>query len=297
MKLKATFAWLGVVLLATVLAGGLWWFFTRPKVQVIRVAASAALSPDAEFSYDPYADLLGKYVDERGLVDYQGLKADRGALDAFAGSLARLSTREYGRWNESQRVAFWINAYNALTLVAILEHYPIKASFAGSLLFPKNSIRQIPGVWDKLQFVVMGKPMTLDDIEHRTLRKEFDEPRIHVALVCAAMGCPPLLNEPFVGERLDAQLDGQARRFLNNRKRFRIDREQGRVYLSPIFKWFGKDFVKSYGTDDKFSGHSEAQRAVLNFVSKYLSEEDRTYLSTGKFSIGYLDYGWSLNEQ
>lgn len=297
MKLKATFAWLGVVLLAAVLAGVVWWSVSRPKVRVIQVMPTAAQTPDAGFSYERYADVLSEYVDDRGMVNYQGLKASRGALDAFAGSLAGLSAREYGAWDEPQQIALWINAYNALTLVAIVEHYPIKASLAASLRFPRNSIRQIPGVWDKLQFVIMGRKMTLDDIEHQELRKHFDEPRIHVALVCAARGCPPLRGEPFVGERLDAQLDGQARRFLSNREKFRIDREKGRVYLSPIFKWFGKDFVKSHGTDEKFSGHSEAPRAVLNFVSGYLSEEDRAYLTTGNYRMEHLDYDWSLNEQ
>jgi hypothetical protein len=139
--------------------------------------------------------------------------------------------------------------------------------------------------------------MTLDEIEHNVLRKEFNEPRIHMALVCAAMGCPPLRTEPYEGAKLDQQLNDQARVFLANPKKFRLDRGQGKVYLSSIFRWFGGDFVKNYGTDKAFPGFSPEERAVLNFLSQYLPAGDRDYLLKGKYTIAYLDYDWSLNEQ
>jgi hypothetical protein len=249
------------------------------------------------FEYDDYGAVLEAYVDDRGMVNYDELKADREKLDAFATTIATLDPKVYDQWTENQKVAFWINAYNALTLQAIINHYPIKPSFFASIRFPKNSIRQIPGVWDELQFAAMGRKMTLDEIEHETLRKNFNEPRIHMALVCAAMGCPPLRNEPFAGDRLDAQLDDQTRRFLENPQKFRIDPVNGRVYLSPIFKWFGKDFIKTYGTGEKFSGKSETERAVLKFISGHIDESVAKYLATGEYDLEYLDYDWSLNEQ
>jgi hypothetical protein len=249
------------------------------------------------FDYESYSAALSRYVDDNGMVDYKALKTNRKELDAFADALGTLSPEVFGTWDDGQKIAFWINAYNGLTLKAILDHYPIEPSFVASLRFPKNSIRQIPGVWDKLEFRVMGRTMTLDEIEHSKLRKNFDEPRIHVALVCAAMGCPPLRNEPFGADTLGTQLDDQTTRFLKNPKKFSIDRSEGRVYLSPIFDWFGGDFVKSHGADAKFKGHKEDERAVLNFISPYLSESDAEYLSTGDYNIEYLDYDWSLNEQ
>ena len=250
-----------------------------------------------ELSYQHFAATLEQYVDDQGLVYYKGLKDNSKELQAFTAELDQLDPTVFEKWNDQAKIAFWINAYNALTLQAILDNYPIRASFWKSAIYPKNSIRQIDGVWDDLQFGVMGKKMTLNEIEHEVLRKKFNEPRIHVALVCAAMGCPPLRNEPFTGERLNDQLDDQTRQFLTNPVKFRVDSKTAMVSVSSIFKWFGSDFVKTYGTDKKFTDHSDAERAVLNFVSVYLEEGDVRYLTNGTYGIDYLDYDWSLNER
>jgi hypothetical protein len=257
--------------------------------------ARAAQQPS--FTYAPYADVLKTYVDDAGLVDYKGLKAHREELDRFARELADLDPVVYEKWTDKEKVAFWINAYNALTLQVIIDHYPIKAGFFGSFVYPKNSIRQISGVWDEITFPVMGKPTTLEGIEHGTLRKKFSEPRIHLALVCAAMGCPKLRNEPYVAEKLDEQFADQTRIFVATHSKFRINQDRGQVHISPIFKWFGEDFVDKYGTSMKYSGFDAPERAVLNYVSKYLSQQDRQYLEQGDYQIKYLDYDWSLNEQ
>jgi len=250
-----------------------------------------------QFDYDDYAAILKTYVDNQGMVNYKELQVNREKLDAFVFSIGKLNPEVYEQWGEKEKIAFWTNVYNALTLKAIVDNYPIKSSFFKSRRYPKNSIRQISGVWNKLKFTVMGREMTLNDIEHETLRKHFNEPRIHLALVCAAMGCPPLRNEPFTGDKLDAQLDDQTHLFLKNSQKFRIERNKQIVYLSSIFKWFGKDFVVSYGTDEKFAGYDKTKRAVLNFISKYLDANAREYLITGKYKIKYLDYDWSLNEK
>lgn len=259
------------------------------------LAAGSAHASEGEgaFSYEPYAEALN-YVDANGMVDYKGLKANRGQLDAFNASLNEVAPAQYAGWSEAAKIAFWCNAYNSLTLESIINHYPIEASFFRSFVYPENSIRQISGVWDRTQHAVMGREMTLDHIEHEIVRKEFDEPRIHFALVCAAVSCPPLRNEPFAGDRLDEQLDDQTRRFIANPNNFRID--GGTVYLSSILDWYGVDFVKSFGTD-KYEGHSEAERAVLNFLSNYLDEEQREYLLNESYGIQYTEYDWTLNEQ
>jgi hypothetical protein len=249
------------------------------------------------FSYEGYAKTLRAYVDGQGIVNYTDLKADRKGLDAFVSSLAALDPELFGKWSDKEKIAFWINAYNALTLRAIIDNYPIKASFFGGLRFPQNSIRQIKGVWDEIQFPVMGRKITLDNIEHDILRSQFDEPRIHVALVCAALGCPPLRNEPYISARLDSQLGDQARRFFKDPEKFRVDREEGRIYLSSIFKWFGGDFVKAYRSNKGFPGKGETERAVLNFASNYLDRDEKSYLEKGGYSISYLPYDWTLNEK
>ncbi|MHC4756098.1 MAG: DUF547 domain-containing protein [Planctomycetota bacterium] len=249
---------------------------------------------NGKFSYDDYALILKSYVDSNGMVDYKQLKTNREKLDGFIESMSRIKPKSFDKWSEKEKVAFWLNAYNALTLKAIIDNYPIKASRLKSAIYPKNSIRQIKGVWDKIKFDVMGKDITLGDIEHKILRVQFNEPRIHMAMVCAAMGCPPLLNEPYLPKKLDEQLDDQSRKFLSNPLKYKVDGNT--VYLSPIFNWFKEDFVKTYGPKTTFAGYKGSKGAVLNFMSKYL-EENKKWTQSKRPKIKYLKYDWSLNEQ
>lgn len=260
-------------------------------------APAASLSTD-EFSYEPYDALVHKYVNDEGLVDYKDLQLNRGPLDQFIADIGALDPDAFAKWDDAQRMALWINAYNAITLRRIIDHYPIeKGGLIASLRFPKNSIRQIPGVWDEITNRVVGQRLTLDNIEHDILRKRFREPRIHAALVCAAMGCPPLRNEAYDAGRLDQQLDDQSRRFLGKPRRFHIDRGKNVVYLSPILSWYGKDFVGVYNQDGRVTGHGEEEDAVLAYASRYVSEADAQYILHETYNVEFLDYDWSLNEQ
>jgi len=236
-------------------------------------------------TYGDYAAVLKTYVNENARVAYNKLQANRQQLDAFNASLANVDRSTYAAWNEGQQIAFWINAYNAFTLQSIIDQNPIK-----------KSIRDIPGVWKFRKFAIAGELKTLDNIEHQILRSQFNEPRIHVALVCAAVSCPPLRREPYRGDRLDAQLEDQTRKYLASPHGLRISRAEGRVYLSSIFKWFGKDWIDTYGVEGKFTG-SKSERAVLNFISQYLDEVDREYLVEGNYKLKYLRYDWFLNKQ
>jgi len=288
---------LKLLVLVSVAAVG-WWLFSRPRSRVVSFKTGPVSVAVKPFSYDDYGAVLAAFLDTQGLVDYQALKGNHQSLDAFAAALGTLSPSVYSNWSEKDQIAFWINAYNALTLEAIIDYYPIQASLLKSAIFPRNSIRQIPGVWTELQFEVVGKKVTLDHIEHQIIRKQFNEPRIHMALVCAGKGCPPLRNEPYTGDRLDEQFIDQTKKFLVQQDKFRIDRSKGRVYLSPIFDWFGGDFVKTYGGNSTpKAGRSTEEKAVLNFIAAHLEANDRDYLSTANSSVVYLDYDWSLNEQ
>lgn len=249
------------------------------------------------FSYGAYEEVLVSFVDEDGMVDYAALKEQRDRLDEFVSNLAEIAPGLYQTWSSREQLSLWINAYNALTLQVIIDHYPIQAGFFRSLVYPENSIRQIPGVWDELKFSVLGRSLTLDEIEHEIIRKEFQEPRIHMALVCAARGCPPLRNEAYRGEMLDSQLTDQTHRFLSDPDKFRIDYGADTVYLSSIFDWFQQDFLDQYEPESGFSGEGGAEPAVLNFVSLYLPSREADYLRRGRYEIEYLDYDWSLNEQ
>jgi hypothetical protein len=249
------------------------------------------------FDLAAYDSVLKTFVNEKAMVNYRKLKAQRQQLDAFAVALGKLPRETYEKWSDQDKIAFWLNAYNGLTLKAIVDNYPIKSSFLKSRIWPKNSIRQISGVWKKLKFPVMGRRVTLWNIEHEILRKKFNEPRIHMAMVCAAMGCPPLRGEPYEGDRLDEQLDDQTRRFLGDSAKFKIDSRKGTVYLSEILKWFADDFVRKHSPKRNIGRHDKKMSAVLNFVAPYLSDSQKKYVLAGKFKIKYVDYDWSLNEQ
>ncbi len=249
------------------------------------------------FEYDSYAKVLERYVNNRGLVDYRALKNNRGNLDMFVGTLASFTRDAYSRMDTEEQIAFWINAYNGLTLRLIVDHYPIQPGLFRRFIYPDNSIRQIPGAWDTKTFAVMGEAMTLDHIEHEILRRHFYEPRIHFALVCASLGCAELARKPYRGNSLDSILDAQTRVFLANPDKFRIDRASDAVYLSRYFDWYGEDFIKGYLPNAGFAGFGKAEQASLSFIAGYLSEEQAEYLRTGNYRIEYLDYDWSLNEQ
>ena len=229
--------------------------------------------------------MLQTYVDDRGLVNYAGLQANRERLDRFNRSLGEVSADTYASWSDREKIAFLSNAYNAFTLQSIIDREPLV-----------DSIRDIRGVWNRRKFNLAGEEKTLDNIEHDILRKDFNEPRIHVALVCAAISCPPLRNEPYLPEKLDAQLNDQTAKFANSGLGFKLDRQDNKVYLSSIFKWYGKDFIETYSTDEEFNGNKQ-QRAVLNYFSSQLAPQDVQFLRENNYKVEYLDYDWSLNKQ
>lgn len=257
-------------------------------------ALAASTAPAKTPYYDDYATVLAGFVDDRGRVDYAGLKAQRAPLDAFVKSIGGLDPVTAESWGDTDKIAFWINAYNALTLQLVVDHYPIQPEQVAAS-FPRNSIRQISGAWDEKQFRVMRQEVTLDDIEHMMLRKQFEEPRVHMALVCAAASCPKLRREPYRGPTLGAQLDDQTRAFLSDPLEFRIDRAAGVVWASSIFQWFADDFVAGPSTGDE--RYVVEREAVVAFTGKYLAEADRRYLEAAKYQLRFLEYDWTLNEQ
>lgn len=255
-----------------------------PQGQAVQTDSQTAIAAIPE-TYPDYADVLETYVDDQGLVDYAELQANRQQLDNFVASFATVDPTDYETWTESEQIAYWINAYNAITLQSIINQDPIRAS-----------IKDIFGVWRITTHAVLDQSKTLDDIEHNVLRTNYNEPRIHAALVCAALSCPQLRTEPFQGDVLDAQLEDQSQQFINSPQGLQIDRENNRVMLSAIFDWFGQDWIPTYGVEEGFAGN-ESQRAVLNFISNYVSPEDAAYLREGNYDIGYLNYDWALNIQ
>lgn len=259
-------------------------------VGIAAVTFSAAASAEV-FGRDAtvaYASVLERSVNDAGLVDYSGLRASPAELRRFVAALAELPRPTYESWPGPRQIAFWINAYNALTLQTIVESYPIEARGLSRLRFPASSIRQIDGAWTSRDHVVLGERVSLDHIEHEILRREFDDPRVHMALVCAALGCPPLRNEPYEGDRLDEQLDDQARRYLASPAGLHLESER-RVEISEIFKWFGGDFAA-------YADRSAGLSGVQGFVARYAPAAAARAVRSGA-RLGWIDYDWTLNDQ
>jgi len=211
---------------------------------------------------------------------------------------AKLDPNEYNSWPKNDKIAFWLNAYNIQMLKIIVENYPVESTRVLRIFWGPDSIRHIKGIWDKYKLIVMDEEFTLSEIDKRLLRQEFDEPRIFFAVSYASFSGPPLRSEPYYGHKLYRQLDDQIKKFLSSPLAFRIDRKKQRVYLSAILQptWYGKEFIRRYGTDKKFKDQQPAARAVLNFITNYISEQDVSFLELKNYSVEYIKYDWTLND-
>lgn len=259
---------------------------------IFMVASLSGFAFDQE--YRNYADVLKTFVHD-GSVDYAGLQKNRAGIDRFVSDINSVNQEEYSKWTRNQQLAFWINTYNGWLLQTVINHYPIKKRFLPGLIFPENSVQQIPGIWKGITTKAAGEDVSLDRIEHKILRAQFKEPRIHFAIVCASHGCPLLRNVPYLPATLDEQLDQAARDFLNNPAKVDIDPAKREVALSHIFKWFSEDFVRFAGEDWK-KNYSTDKAGPLAFVCKYRAPAECDALKTQSYSVKYLDYDWSLNE-
>lgn len=241
---------------------------------LLSLMVAAALAAD----HGALQAALDAHVSSRGTVDYAGLKAS-GALDGYLDGLASAAEPS----SRGEQMAFWINAYNALTLDLIADNYPL------------SSIRDLDGgdPWSARTFTVAGRTVTLNDIEHNILRPMGDA-RIHAAVNCASQGCPPLSPRAFTGSGLDAQLDDAARRWVQGNG-VRIDPGKNTVSLNKIFDWYGDDFTAAYASED-IPGIDGKAEAALNFAARYLPER-ADYLRQGGYTVEYSPYSWELNAQ
>ena len=242
----------------------------------------ACLLPFPAFAsdYSSWQKFLDLYLKD-GLVNYAAVKDDSALLKAVVLQLENVKKEEYDRWSQDEKKAFWINAYNIEAIKLIIDHYPLKRPLGlQALRYPANSIQQIPDVWNQEALTILAKKVSLNYIENEILRKEFQDPRIHFAIVCASLGCPVLRYEPYVSDRLDSQLNDAVTKFMQDRKKFNYEAYTNTFYLSPILKWFKEDFEKA--------------GVSIAFIKKY-SPEDKNLADSAK--IQWLDYDWSLNEQ
>ncbi len=215
--------------------------------------------------------LLKKHVNREGWVDYDGFKKDRNELTKYLDLLQKNAPNDKS-WSREDKLAYWINAYNAFTIELVLQYYPVES------IKDIGSKIQIPFVntpWDIKFIKIGGKDLDLNNIEHSILRKEFDEPRIHFAINCASYSCPVLRAEAYTGAKVDQQLNEQAISFVNDERRNQISGSE--AALSKIFSWFSGDFTKNGNLKDFIN-----QFAKVKIVDKA--------------KISYIDYDWRLND-
>jgi len=249
------------------------------------------------FDHQAFDSLLQLYVNEKGLVNYQAIKQER-LLTIYLKQLESLNPQEFESWDRAKKMAFWINAYNAITIEGIARNYPIKyGNLMARVRFPQNSIRQIGNFWDTVFIKVMGKEITLNQIEHEILRKEFADARIHAVLVCAALGCPLLENKAFFPHNLDERLDQANVNFINNPDKVKLDTEKNVLYLSSILDWYHDDFEVSQQNEEILHRYDSKYRGVIDFILTYLPQEKREYIEKNSPKLQFLDYDWTLNEQ
>jgi hypothetical protein len=243
----------------------------RLAIVLLMLAAAPAVAFDHRHA--AWDALLKKHIvlldgGKASRVRYAGMAAERAALQGYLKSLSSVTPAEFDAWGRAEQVAFLVNAYNAFTVEKVLERYPNLGSIRDFGRFFGNPFK------DEF-FTLLGRRASLDWIEHDTLRKRYPEPRLHFALNCAAVSCPMLREEAYLGARLDAQFEEQARRFLSDASRNRY--RDGRLEVSRIFDWYGEDF----GSLEAYLRRYAAPLGLPSGVSP---------------QVRFLEYDWSLND-
>ncbi len=234
-------------------------------------------------TYQAYQDVLQTYVKSEN-IDYEQLKQNRAKLDSFISQLAGTTKKQLEKMSRNEQLAYWLNAYNGITLRTIIDNYPVK------------SIQNIDGAWSKIIWDVAGQKLTLDYIEHEIIRPTYKDARIHFGVNCASIGCPPLYNHPFTGNSVDSLLDVVSSQFIHNTKRHTIDYENHTIVTSELFSWFWEDFVRDFKSI-KFQNTSDVENAILNFTYKYLNDSEKAkFQIDANWKVSFTPYDWSLND-
>lgn len=250
-----------------------------PVVHVGQPCKEANRPSASALDHGSYDALLKKYVDEKGLVAYAQWRASAADVKALDDYFVKLGCVDLWKpTSKASLLAYWINAYNAVTIKGILREYPTTSIMNHA---SKNGGFNI---WKDLQLWADGKPQSLDDIEHKILRK-MGEPKIHFGLVCAARGCPPLANRAYTADNVDKTLVANAKQFFAQAKNLKLNATTRTVHLSQLFQWYGSDFAAT------------PQQQVLAVRPYFPPQLDVDWLDKGPFSVQYLAYDWALNDQ
>ncbi len=246
----------------------------KPYIQTFSAALlftfTITLSTYAQDKSSLYESVLQQNV-RAGLVNYAGIKSNPGQLNEYLKQTSLVSNEEFNSWSKDAQLAFLINLYNAQTLDLVADNYPVDSI--------KDIARDSGGPWEQPVVNLFDEKITLNALEHEVIRKKYPEARVHFALVCAALGCPVLIDTPYKAEILEDQLDRQTKVFLLDKSKNSIDTNTKVLRLSPIFDWFKEDFISQSGS-------------VIAFVNPYFGNR-----ANNSFKIEYTNYDWSLNDQ
>ena len=238
-------------------------------------------------------EILDVYVRD-GLVYYRALRSERRSLDAYLAALDRLTETDVAAWSRDEQIALWLNAYNGHVLKSVIDRYPIDGRAAE---YPRNSIRQISGVFERAPRRVAGRSLTLDQIEVDVLGA-FGDPRVTLALGRGSVGGGRLRSEAFAAGRLEEQLKSVAAEFTTRQELLRIDAGGGTVSVTPILSWREALFVGAYAdkADARFAQRSPVERALVAFILPNLLPGEREFVQRNEFKVTFHAYDWRLND-
>lgn len=258
-------------------------------VACLTIAAPRAQEFDVS-RLPPFDQILDLYV-RGGEVYYRALQSDRARLDRYVNQLASEAVDKLPR---EEQLAFWLNAYDALVLRTVIDHYPIQGHARD---YPSKSIRQVPGAFERLTHRVAGRTLTLDQIE-QTILPEFHDPRVYFAIGRGAHGGGRLRSESFTAVRLQAQLAEAAAECVTRTECLQIDRAAGKVAVSAVFSWREKEFSAAYAANAPaaFASRSPIERAALAFAEPKLLASERTFLAANAFQVIFKPFDWTLND-
>lgn len=248
---------------------------------------TTAVAQVVQVDHSALSTILARHVNDKGWVDYAGLRRDHVALHAYLETLRTVDPAKLP--SDAERLAFWINAYNAFTLNDVLEYVDGQT----------DSVKKVDGFFDKNKHIVGGRSLTLDEIERQG--RDMRDPRIHFAINCASASCPRLRTSAYTAAELDRQLEQATTEFFGDSTRgLRLDLRSNAVFLSPILKWYAGDFNGATSRAGQLLSRARAAISgdnVIEFVVGHTKEDTAAYIRTKHPTVRYLDYDWTLNSQ
>lgn len=263
---------------------------------ILLLVAALAIQPapsGVDALHRPFDEILDLYVRD-GLVYYLALRQERGKFDRYVQAIGDVPAETITTWPRPRQLAYWINAYNAFVLRTVIDAYPIRGRSSD---YPPNSIRQIPGAFDRRMFRAGGRQLTLDAIE-RDVIGELGEPRALLALAKGAVGGPRLKSEAFTADRLEAQLTTMVSELPTRRELVFVDIPNGQLSVSPLFSWREAAFSRSLPERAPaiYASRSALERAMLALIDPLLVSSESAFLRKNTFKTVFHDFDWKLND-